>query len=71
MRMADVRVGMVLRSTVGDINPVVEVTEIIDRGFRYRIPDHLPVRSPHWSMRVLRDGHEHYCRGDQVSYEPA
>jgi hypothetical protein len=69
MKMSDVKVGMRLRSFLG--NNVIEVTEITPRGFKYRIPDDLSVVSPHWSMSIARDGHEHFGRDGVALYDPA
>ena len=71
MPMADVRVGMRLRSTVTNAcGEEIEVTEITERGFKYRIPDDKPVVDPHWSMPMLRDGHEHFGVGGRSTYVP-
>jgi hypothetical protein len=71
MKMADVRVGMRLRSTVSNRDEEIEVTEITPRGFKYRIPDDREVVSPHWSMPMARDGHEHFGVNGDALYEPA
>lgn len=68
MKMSDVRPGMRLRSTslgAGEI----EVVALTERGFTYRIPDAMPIPHPHWSMTMLRDGHEHFGVGGEAFYE--
>ena len=59
MKMADVRVGMRLRSTLPASGPFKEitVTELTDRGFKYSI-DH--EAHAYWGNRYLKEGHEHF-----------
>jgi len=71
MKMIDVKVGMRLRAPLwAGRREEIEVTEITPRGFKYRIPDDLPVISPHWSMQMARDGHEHFGVNGEALYEP-
>lgn len=71
MLMADVRVGMKLRSTsCGAWASEIEVTEITPRGFRYRVPDYLEVVSPHLGGTPARDGHECFGVDGEAPYEP-
>jgi hypothetical protein len=67
MKMIDVKVGMRLKSTqVGAFSPI-EVTEITEKGFKYKLD------KPHFLMpghTVIEDGHEHYgFNGETVFYE--
>jgi hypothetical protein len=69
--MADVRVGMRLRTTVtAPCDEEIEVTRITDRGFDYRIPDDMPLVHPHWSIKVERNGREHYGWKGYALYRP-
>ena len=67
--MSDVKVGMRLRSIFGD-NPTcspITVTELTDRGFRYRLDRDVPL-IPRWGMTILAEGHEHYGINGRALY---
>lgn len=69
MKMADVKVGMRLHSTmVGALSPIT-VTEITERGFKYSLDAPMPL-IPRWGMSWAKDGHEHYGYGGEAFYEP-
>jgi hypothetical protein len=69
MKMSDVKPGMRLRSSLD--GEEIEVTALTERGFEYRIPDDRALVNPHWSMRIARDGHEHFGVDGEALYEPA
>lgn len=73
MRMSDVRVGMQLRPTYS-YSPgrnEVEVTEITERGFKYRLVNGGYCYHPRLGLSFTTDGHEAYASADgTVHYKP-
>lgn len=70
MKMADVKVGMRLRSTFeGTIFSPITVTEITADGFRYSL-DEEKALIPRLGMRLAKDGHEHFGFAGEAMYEP-
>ena len=63
MRMADVRVGMRMRLRGHPGYPKITVTELTDKGFRYRLDFPLPL-VPRWGMIIEANGHEHFGTAD-------
>ena len=71
MPMTEVRPGMRLRSTSTNVYAEeIEVTGLTERGFKYRFPDDQPLVDLHWSMPVMRDGHEHFGLLGRALYVP-
>jgi hypothetical protein len=71
MKMSEVVVGMRLRSIYPKPWPEeIVVTQITTAGFIYRIPDDMALVNPHWSMPLLRDGHEHFGIDGEALYQP-
>ena len=69
MKMLDVKVGMRLHSDApGALSPIT-VTEITERGFKYKIDAPVPI-IPRWGMTYSIDGHEHYGHKGYTNYEP-
>jgi hypothetical protein len=71
MKMADVRVGMKLRSTTGESAPFDEitVTAITPKGFEYSIKEEMTFIARDGS-RFCRHGHEHFGVDGYALYEP-
>jgi hypothetical protein len=65
MKMSDVKVGMRLVSTFfGGLTPVT-VTEITEKGFKYKLDHIIPFNSTsHFGI----DGHEHYGLNGEALY---
>ena len=70
MHMSDVRVGMRLRSTLDCIPAFAEVTvtEITERGFKYRLDAPVPFIARDGSF-FPAEGHEHYGINGEALYE--
>lgn len=68
MRMSDVRVGMRLRPAFGGGEDVV-VTEITDRGFKYRLLEGPRILHHRLGWVLEADGHEHYGYEGESFYE--
>lgn len=68
MKMSDVRVGMRLRSTIGQPE-FVTVTALTERGFEYCLDAARPF-IPRWGMSFAKDGHEHFGHDGEAYYEP-
>lgn len=70
MKMADVKVGMRLRSKFeGGVLSVVTVTELTETGFKYALDGEYDL-IPRWGYRLKRDGHTHYGLDGEALYEP-
>jgi len=69
MKMSDVKVGMRLRSTLSSFEPEVTVTELTERGFKYRFDAPRPV-NPRLGMIFAEDGHLHFGFNGEAFYEP-
>jgi hypothetical protein len=72
MKMADVKVGMQLRSVTGRFEPIITVTEITERGFKYTHEPRTvklgnPGGIPEFGTCV---GGEHYGLDGEAIYEP-
>lgn len=68
--MADVKVGMRLRSKVeGGMMFVITVTRLTENGFEYSLDGEYDL-IPRWGMRLKKDGHEHYGLDGEALYEP-
>lgn len=68
MKMSDVKVGIRLVSTMaGSLTPIT-VTEITEKGFKYKLDRIVPFNgTSHFSV----DGHEHYgLDGEALYREP-
>ena len=68
--LANIQVGMRLRSTCRPEGNQAIVTALTEWGFAYRIPDDEVVINPHWSMVLARDGHEVFAVDGMVWWEP-
>lgn len=67
MKMADVRAGMRLVSTVAGALSPITVTELTPRGFKYKLDRPMPFRS---DQMFAVDGHEHFGYLGHCDYEP-
>lgn len=63
MRMSEVKVGMRLRLRGHPGYPMVTVTELTERGFRYRLDFPMPL-VPRLGLIVEQGGHEHFGTPD-------
>lgn len=67
MKMLDVKVGMRLVSKfAGALSPIT-VTEITDKGFKYKLDYIIPFNS---TSSYCIDGHEHYGYNGEALYDP-
>lgn len=69
MRMADVRVGMRLRS-VHPPHDEVTVTSVERDGFTYSLDADKPF-VPRWDWTIAKDGHRHFGLNGEAQFEPA
>jgi hypothetical protein len=76
MKMSDVKVGMRLRATLSgspgtgrDPWSLITVTELKERGFKYRL-DAPVVVHPRLGIIFAEDGHEHFGYNGEAFYEP-
>ncbi len=71
VKMSEVKVGMRLKSTIGGgpaCSPIT-VTEITDRGFKYKLDGSVPF-IPRWGTWFPAEGHEHFGINGESLYEP-
>lgn len=68
MKMSEVRVGMRLRDPHNKHFPLLTVTELTPRGFKYSL-DRPYSLIPRWGMSYAKDGHEHYGDGGECYFE--
>jgi hypothetical protein len=68
MKMSEVAVGMRLRSTLSSVGGDITVTEITERGFKYRY-DAPAVMHPRLGIALAADGHEHFGLNGEALYE--
>jgi len=69
MKMSDVKIGMRLVSTIGggpSFSPIT-VTEITERGFKYKLDAPVPFIP---GQTIMVEGHEHYGLNGEAFYEP-
>jgi hypothetical protein len=69
MKMSDVRVGMRLRSTLGNspFTPIT-VTALTERGFEYRFDEPVAL-VPRLGIIYPTEGHEHFGLDGEAFYE--
>src|SRR6266851_2555567 len=66
MKMSDIKVGMRLTNKLpGALSPIT-VTEIKDKGFKYRLDSELPFMP---EQQFAAEGHEHYGYLGNTDYE--
>lgn len=64
--MADVKVGIRLESNMAGVLSPITVTEITERGFKYRLDE---PRSVMPGLTLAIDGHEHFGINGDALYE--
>lgn len=71
MKMSDIRVGMKLRAKFSHVpeHGDIEVTELTERGFKYRLLHGAYCLHASSGLMMLANGHEHYGVNGDAQYE--